>query len=211
MKRFVGWFLSISAVWAVAAVFLVPALETALVLGLMLPGEITVILGGVLAAEGGAPLWAVLAAAVAGPMTGDAIGYALGRRYGRTAVRRKIQERWGRARRWLSRGTGFTISLGRFLPFLRSVLPTTAGAMGIRPGRFLAWDLPAAAVWGVSSTLLGYFGARDFGRILDFVHRTGLVLGALVLAAAAVLLWRARRSRHRRSAGARRRATAATT
>src|SRR5262245_48225725 len=74
VERFVDWFLSISAVWAVVAVFLVPALETAVVLGLMFPGEVTIILGGVLAAQGDVPLLAILVAAVVGPITGDTIG-----------------------------------------------------------------------------------------------------------------------------------------
>ena len=74
MNRFVDWFLSISSVWAVAAVFLVPALETAIVLGLIFPGEVAVILGGVLAAQGRVPLLAILAAGVLGPMTGDTVG-----------------------------------------------------------------------------------------------------------------------------------------
>ena len=190
MERFVDWFLSISAVWAVVAVFLVPALETAVVLGLMFPGEVTIILGGVLAAQGAVPLLAVLVAAVVGPITGDTIGYALGRRYGEEVVKRKLHKRWTRAHRWLSKRAAGTIFLGRFLPFLRSVLPTAAGAMGIRSKRFLSWDLPAAATWAVASTLLGYFAARDFERLLRIANRFGVALGAIALAAAAWFFWR---------------------
>jgi membrane protein DedA with SNARE-associated domain len=203
MNRFVEWFLSISSVWAVAAVFLVPALETAIVLGLMFPGEVTVILGGVLAAQGDVPLLAILFAGVLGPMTGDTIGYALGRRYGEEVVRRKLHKRWTRAHGWLSKRGGAAIFLGRFLPFLRSVLPTAAGAMGLRSRRFLSWDLPAAAAWGVASVLLGYFAARDFERLLRIADRFGIALGAIALAAAAWILWRRFRARRpsRRSPG----------
>src|ERR1700720_1848802 len=124
MERFVAWFLGISGAWAVAAVFLVPALETALVVGLMFPGEVIVILGGVLAAQGRASLWAILIAGVVGPIAGDTAGYLLGRRYGEEVVRRKLKKRWSRAHRWLTKKGGGAIFLGRFLPFLRSVLPT---------------------------------------------------------------------------------------
>ena len=195
MERFVGWFLSISAIWAVAAVFLVPALETAVVLGLMLPGEVTVFLGGVLAAQGDAPLLAILIAAVVGPATGDTVGYWLGRRYGEEVVRHKLKKRWVRAHHWLSKKGAGRIFVGRFLPFLRSVLPTAAGAMALRPRRFLSWDLPAAALWGVTSVFIGYFAARDFERALLFVDRFLLVIGGIAIAVVILILWRKSRSR----------------
>ncbi len=149
MKWLIGLFLGIPSVWAVAAVFLVPALETGLILGFFLPGELTVVLGGVLAARGRAPLAAVLAASVLGPLAGDLTGYWLARRYGEELVRRKLEKKWDRARRWLSKKGGYAIFVGRFVPFLRSVLPTTAGAMALPARRFLPWDLAAAAAWGV--------------------------------------------------------------
>jgi undecaprenyl-diphosphatase len=195
MDRFVEWFLSISAVWAVAAVFLVSALETAVVLGLLLPGEITVFLGGVLAAQGDVPLFAILIAAMVGPATGDTIGYWLGRRYGVEVVRQKLKKRWARAHRWLSKKGEGTIFAGRFLPFLRSVLPTAAGAMAVRPRRFLSWDLPAAALWGVVSVFIGYFAARDFERALQFIHRFVLAIGGIAIVAVVLILWRRSRSR----------------
>ena len=102
MKRLAAVFLTIPPVWAVAVVFLVPALETALILGVMVPGELTVVLGGALAARGRAPLSAILAAAVLGATAGDIVGYFLGRRYGEAIVRRKLKKKWGRAHRWLS-------------------------------------------------------------------------------------------------------------
>jgi undecaprenyl-diphosphatase len=195
MDRFVEWFLSISSIWAVAAVFLVPALETAVVLGLMLPGEITVFLGGVLAARGDVPLLAVLIAAVVGPATGDTIGYWLGRRYVEETVRRKLKKRWARAHQWLSRKGAWPTFWGRFLPFLRSVLPTAAGAMALSPTRFLSRDLPAAAMWGVASVFLGYFAARDFERALQSVHRFVLAIGGIAIIAVVLIIWRRTRSR----------------
>jgi hypothetical protein len=44
---------------ALAIVFLIPALEDSAFVGLVFPGEIAVLLGGVLAFQGRVPLWAV--------------------------------------------------------------------------------------------------------------------------------------------------------
>jgi membrane-associated protein len=192
MDRFIGYFLAIPIPWAVGAVFFVPALETALVLGVVLPGEVTVLLGGVLAGRGKVPLPAVLAGAVAGAITGDVTGYLLARRFGQEIVRRRLGSKWTRAHRWLStKGLG-AVFLGRFLPFLRSVLPTTAGAMRVPARQFFLWDVPAAMAWGAASTLLGYFAARDLGRAFDLARRFSFVLLAVALIAAGFVIWRRR-------------------
>ena len=195
IRRLVEALFSIPASWLVAAVFLVPSLETALLVGFVLPGESVVLLGGVLAARGHVGLPIVLAAAVLGPLAGDVIGYMLGRRYGEEIVRRRLGRRWDRAHRWLSRKGGWPIFVGRFVPFVRTVLPSTAGAIRAPRSVFLAWDLSAAIVWGIGTVLLGYFAARNYERLLSGMSTAGLVLLiAAVLAAAAFLLVRARRS-----------------
>ena len=52
--------------WLVLAlVFGLPALEASLLVGLAVPGEIAVLVGGVVAHSGGLPLWAVIVAAPA--------------------------------------------------------------------------------------------------------------------------------------------------
>ena len=201
MNRFVTAFLAIPAPWVAAIVFLMPALETGLVLGALLPGEIVVILGGVIAGRGGVSLAAVIAAGIAGPIAGDVTGYLVGRRYGEAFVRRRLGRRWDRAHRWLSkRQGGLTIFLGRFVPFLRSVLPMTAGAVKVPARRFLPWDIAAACVWGAGSALLGFYAARDFDRILESMHRFSIAIGiALLVAAAAATFFMRKRKQSRAS------------
>src|SRR6266540_6996364 len=71
---------------ALAIVFLVPALEASAFVGFVFPGEIAVLLGGVLAFQHRISLPAAIAAAVAGAIIGDSIGYLVGRRWGRTML-----------------------------------------------------------------------------------------------------------------------------
>src|SRR5712691_4887426 len=98
---------------ALAIVFLVPALEASAFLGFVFPGEIAVLLGGVLAFNGRLSLGAVIAAAVAGAIIGDTIGYFVGRRWGRRILRgigrhvpflgHRIDEHLASARAYLKR------------------------------------------------------------------------------------------------------------
>src|SRR5206468_11445681 len=81
------WILSLNGWFALAIVFIVPALEASAFLGFLFPGEIAVILGGVLAFNGRVPLPPVIAAAVVGAIVGDTVGYFVGRRWGNQLLR----------------------------------------------------------------------------------------------------------------------------
>src|SRR6188472_2510598 len=67
---------------ALMVVFALPALECSAFVGFVFPGELALILGGVLASEGRVSLVAVMAAGIAGAAVGDSVGYAVGKRYG---------------------------------------------------------------------------------------------------------------------------------
>ena len=191
MKKLVGLLFAIPGPWVVGAVFVVSGLETAVVLGIFLPGEITIVVGGVLAAVGRAPLAAVLAASVAGPVAGDVVGYFVGKRYGQELARKKLgPRRWSRAHAALTQHAAWRIALARLLPFVRGVLPTTAGAVRVKPLRFFAVDLPTAAVWGAGSALAGYVVGRDYEVLIRWSERFSYALLALALGAAALWWWR---------------------
>ncbi len=194
VRRLIEAFFTIPAGWAIAAVFGIPALETALLVGFFLPGETAVLLGGVLAARGHVPLAAILIAAVLGPLVGDVVGYTVGRRYGEEIVRNRLGRRWGRAHRWLERKGGWPIFVGRFVPFVRTVLPAIAGSVRAPRAQFLGWDLSAAMIWGAGTTLLGYWAARNWELLLRRMSVVGL--GLLVACVLAVVVYlRARRRR----------------
>ena len=199
MKKLIGAFFSIPVAWCVGAVFLLTGAETALLIGFLVPGEVAAILGGVVASRGRVPLAAVTAAATAGAACGDTIGYFLGRR-ARFFERRRRRKGWSRARAFLRRG-GVAVLLGRFTPFLRTLMPSAAGAAKMPYRRFLPWNLAAVVLWGASSTLVGYWGGRSAETI---VHRAGLAATGL-LGLVLIALWALwiRFSRRRRGATAR--------
>lgn len=71
---------------ALVLVFALPALESSAFIGFIFPGEIALVLGGVLAFEGKVALGAVLLAGITGAALGDSIGYGVGRRHGRRVL-----------------------------------------------------------------------------------------------------------------------------
>lgn len=191
----------IAAPWplVVAVVFLVSALETAIFLGLVLPGELAVILGGALASRGRVPLAGVVAAGILGPILGDSIGYFLGRRYGRRYFRGRRKEKWSRARLWLRRRGASAVFVGRFTAFLRSIVPAAAGAARVPLSKFVPWCVAAGVIWGGASALLGYFLAKNFETLESFASRFSLaILAVVVVGVGASILWSRRKGRRRR-------------
>ncbi|HJW58080.1 MAG TPA: DedA family protein, partial [Actinomycetota bacterium] len=90
--------LSLSGWAALAVLFVLPALEAPAFLGLVLPGEVALLLGGVLAHQDRIALPAALAVGVAGALAGDSAGYWIGRRWGSRLLTSRLGRRVGPSR-----------------------------------------------------------------------------------------------------------------
>jgi membrane protein DedA with SNARE-associated domain len=85
MSGLVEGLLSLHGWLALLLIFLLPALEAPAFLGMILPGELALVLGGVLAHEGRVPLAAAIAVGIAGAVAGDSVGYWIGHRWNAAA------------------------------------------------------------------------------------------------------------------------------
>ena len=197
LDRLIAAFHSIPGFWVAGAVFFLSAAETALFVGFVVPGELAVILGGVLASRAHVPLPAILAASVAGPILGDSIGYYLGRRYGENTRHKRLRRRWAKARSWVKNKGAPAVFLGRFVAFVRTFIPPAAGVSKMPYRRFLPWNVAAGILWGSGSALLGYFAGENFEAIVHTMGWLGLALLALAIAVLAGIrfFWPRRRSR----------------
>jgi membrane protein DedA with SNARE-associated domain len=194
--------LSLSGWAALAFLFLLPALEAPAFLGLVLPGELALLLGGVLAHEDRIPLGAALAVGVAGAVTGDSAGYWIGRCWGPRLLTSGLGRRVGPARLHkveglLLRGGGWALVVGRCTAGARVVLPGLAGMLGLRYRTFAAWTGVAATVWAVAHVLLGYAAGAGWRQVHQLTGRVGIALaGAVMVALAVAWLLRRRARRH---------------
>lgn len=184
---------------ALLVVFLLPALESSAFVGFIFPGEIALILGGVLAYQGVVPLWGVLLAGVGGAVVGDSIGYLVGRRYGRRLVHGTVgrfikRDHLDRGERYLAERGGKAVFFGRFTAALRVLIPGLAGMSHLRYRTFAAYNLAGGLVWGSAVVLLGYLGGSSWRQVEHLASRAGLIALAVVvvLFGAGSLLRRAR-------------------
>ncbi|WP_404380072.1 DedA family protein [Knoellia locipacati] len=169
--------------------------ECALLVGMVMPGETVAVLAGAAAALGRTSLASVLLVVLAAAIVGDNVGYAVGRFAGPRLHRRvtnpaRRQRLAGAEARLRLRG-GLAVFLGRWTPFVRSVMPSLAGISRMPYAKFLAWDLLGAGSWAVGSVLAGYAAGKSYEQVVEWLGTAGAVLfGAFVIIGVAVWSWR---------------------
>src|SRR5262249_57322137 len=117
---------------ALAIVFALRGLEAWAFVGFLFPGEVAVVLGGVLASEGHISLGSTIAAAVLGAIVGDAVGYFVGRHYGRAMLQKTVGrlinlDRVRKAEEYLCCRGGVAAFLWRLTAALRVLVPGPSG------------------------------------------------------------------------------------
>jgi membrane-associated protein len=167
--RWIGPVYQVAGYWVIGGATLA---ERSILLGLVVPGDVIIALGGIYAARGHLAIGWVIAIGTLAAIAGESIGFWLGRRYGVGLIRRlplanRLADRLGRAeRRFLERG-GWTVAIGRYASAVGAFVPFAAGLGGMPYRRFLIFDVPAVVVWAAAIALVGYI----FGENLDLVER----------------------------------------
>ncbi len=137
--------------WGYLGIVILMLLESAPLIGLMLPGIFIAISLGALTASGVLPFEETWLYASLGAMLGDSLGYWSGR-FGSKELHnhlhktRFLQKR-SKASSYLSRYGALGIAIGRFVWFVHPVVPPLAGISGISARRFYFYDLPACLLW----------------------------------------------------------------
>ena len=191
--------------WAYPAVGAFALLETGAFIGLLVPGETAVVVGGVVAAKGDVELLPLIGLVWLAATAGDLVSFALGRRLGRPFLERHgprvrvSPERLGQVERFYARHGGSAVLLGRFVGLVRAVSPFVAGASGLELRRFLPWSLVGTLAWAATFTLVGYGFSESFadsGETAARIALAGALLAAVVYGAVGVRRARSGRGGH---------------
>lgn len=159
-----------SAEWLVANNLQVPLFlllilfsfaEAAAFVGFILPGETSLLIGGVLAHSKVWPLWLFILCAIIGAIAGDSVGYEVGKHFGprikQTAFGRLIGEkRWKLAEHIFEKYHGGAIFFGRAQALLRALVPALAGMHRVPYKVFLKWNAAGGVIFSTIVIILGY-------------------------------------------------------
>lgn len=178
------------------------ALLSAAGLGVPISEDLTLLLGGALAARGVTSYWPSLVAGYFGVLLGDCLIHRWGLRMGPAAYRHKrVQkllspERQEQLRVHFQRRGFLTIVIGRHTPMLRAPVFFLAGASGVPFWKFLLADALSAGITVPAVVTLGYYFGEHLDDILKVIHEVQWSFaGVLALAALIWFWWRHRRGR----------------
>ncbi|MGH2728547.1 MAG: DedA family protein [Actinomycetota bacterium] len=169
--------------WIVAGAV---TLERSIFIGLVIPGDVVLALGGIYAARRELSLPWVIVTATLAAIVGESAGYWLGRRYGVGLISRlplvgRLAPRLEAAEEYFTKHGGKTVFIGRFATAAGSFIPFVAGVAKMPFGRFLAVDIPAIVVWASGIATVGFVFGSNLGRVERLLSRFGLIaLGLLV-------------------------------
>ncbi len=176
--------------------------ESGFAIGFFVPGEIAVVLGGVLAREHRVDIVVMVLVANAGAIGSYLIGYGIGRAIlpwviGHTSLGRNPM--MIRARDQLAQRGGPAVFIARFVVVVRAVMPALAGLSDLRLRTFVIFDIAGGLVWATFYTILGYALGSAYRHALGTIGQSSYVIVG-VLAVALVLNHVRRSRRHRRQA-----------
>jgi membrane protein DedA with SNARE-associated domain/membrane-associated phospholipid phosphatase len=181
--------------WTYALVGAFAFLETGAFVGLVVPGETVILLGGAVAGQGETSIELTIAIVWVCAWLGDTTSFFIGRRLGRDFILRHgprfriTPERFAQVEGYFQRYGGRTILIGRFIGLVRALAPFTAGSSGMTYTAFAPYSILGTGAWAATFALIGYFASQSLNQAKDAVGKglfffavvVGLIVGIVML------------------------------
>jgi undecaprenyl-diphosphatase len=196
--------------WTYALVGVFAFAETGAFVGLVVPGETVMLLGGAVAGQGVTNVYLTIAIAWFAAWAGDSTSFFIGRRLGRNFLLQHGprfgfgHDRLEQVEDYFSRYGGRTIFIGRFVGIVRAFAPFIAGSSGMRYRAFVPYSILGTGLWVSATIVIGYVFSRNIGSAINYAGKGFFVLGTLiVIVVGSVYLYRHLREAENRRAVAR--------
>jgi undecaprenyl-diphosphatase len=161
--------------------------ETGAFVGLVVPGETTMLLGGAVAGQGAIDIYLLIAIAWFAAWLGDTTSFFVGRRLGREFVLRHgprvgiTHERFEKVEDYFSRHGGKTIFIGRWISLVRALAPFIAGSSGMQYRAFVPFSVLGTGLWASAHILIGYFFSRSVETGAKYAGKGAFLLATLIV------------------------------
>ncbi len=176
--------------------------ESGLLVGFFLPGDSLLFFAGFLSSEAGGNLlpslpWVALTCALAA-IIGDQVGYMIGNRFGPKVFDRPKSRFFDpvyvtKAEAFFDKHGSKTIVLARFVPIVRTFVPTIAGASSMHYRTFVTYNVLGGVLWGAGITTLGYF-LGSIEVVKNNIEIAAIVIVGVSVLPVAIELWRHRKA-----------------
>jgi membrane-associated protein len=174
-----------SGPWLYVIAFVMTFAETGTLL-FFIPGEITLLFVGAAAGAGDLNVVALVVIGIVAAILGDFTGFQIGRRYGVRVKaswlgRRIGAESWAKSDDLIRRRKGLVVLVGRWVGFLRAVMPASAGMSGMAYREFLPYDVVGAVTWAGGCVIAGYLVGDNFAKLETWLGRGGTAVGVALV------------------------------
>jgi membrane protein DedA with SNARE-associated domain len=175
-----------------ALLILLAFAEAAAFVGFVLPGETSLLIGGVLGHSHVWSVWVFLGFAILAAIAGDSVGYEVGKHLGpriqHTSFGRFVGEkRLKLAQAIFDRYHGGAIFFGRAQALLRALVPALAGMNKVPYRTFLKWNAAGDIVFSSIVVLLGYEFANSFPTLEKYLRYWAIVFLLIVIVVVVIL------------------------
>ncbi|MBU1237390.1 MAG: DedA family protein [Gammaproteobacteria bacterium] len=172
-------------IWIYAILFAIIFCETGLVVTPFLPGDSLLFVAGALAATGGMDIGVLIAVLLSAAVLGDNTNYWIGRwfgfkvlHWGQGAPRFFNRDAYDKAHAFYEKYGPMTMTVARFIPFVRTFAPFVAGVARMTYLRYFLFDLLGGVIWVVSLSLAGYW----FGNLPVVKNNLSfIIIGIIVI------------------------------
>jgi undecaprenyl-diphosphatase len=190
--------------WTYLIVSVFAFAETGAFVGLVVPGETVMLLGGAVAGQGAINIYLLIAIAWFSAWLGDTTSFFLGRRLGREFVLKHgsrfgiSHERFEKVEDYFGRHGGKTIFIGRWISLVRAFAPFIAGSSGMGYRAFVPYSILGTGLWASLHILIGYFFSKSIETAGHYAARGAAALATLIAVIAATI-WVVRRLREEKN------------
>jgi membrane protein DedA with SNARE-associated domain len=184
--------------WGYWAIFLLMTLESACI---PIPSEVTMPVGGLLAAEGTLNLWLVGLIGAFANLVGSWIAYAVGASASRPLILRfgryvRLREHdLDRATAWFDRYGGRAVFWSRLLPVVRTFISLPAGSARMKLVPFSVYSFLGSLPWSLGLAYGGYVLGKNWEKLAGNVELAAYAIIGLLVVGVGFLVLRARRRR----------------
>jgi undecaprenyl-diphosphatase len=167
--------------------------ETGAFVGLVVPGETVMLLGGAVAGQGAISIYVLIAVAWFAAWLGDTTSFFLGRRLGREFVLAHgprvgiSHERFEKVEDYFGSHGGKTIFIGRWISLVRAFAPFIAGSSGMGYRSFVPYSILGTGLWASLHILIGYVFSSAIESAGHYAARGAAVLATLIVVTAATV------------------------
>jgi membrane-associated protein len=189
--------------WALLIVALTVFIETGLLIGFMLPGDTLLLVTGILTNTGTIPqpIWLVCIVIFVASILGNQLGYQIGKVGGPAVFKRQeggllSHKSVERTEQFFERWGPLSLTLGQYVPIVRTLLPVAAGIGKMNRLTFTLFNALGAFLWAGLLPLAGWAvafipGVADL--VVEYIDIVLLGVVGISIASIGIHWWRERR------------------